>query len=46
MTVGIIMLYFFRTWSNEACVANVPFTKSGKTFICCPEFCFFVINFH
>ena len=36
-TVGIIMLCFFRTRLNEAYIANVPFAKSARTFICCPE---------
>ena len=31
------MLYFFRTQLNEAYIANVSFTKSAITFICCPE---------
>ena len=42
MTVGIfVILYFFRTWLNEAYIANVPFAKSARTFICCPELYFF-----
>ena len=36
-TLGIIMLCFFRTRLNEAYIANVPFAKSARTFICCPE---------
>ena len=42
MTVGKIMLYFFRTRLNEACIANAFFAKSARTFICCPELYFFL----
>ena len=38
VTVGIFMLYFFRTRLNEAEIANLPFAKDARTFICCPEF--------
>ena len=38
VTVGIFMLYFFRTRLNDAYIINVPFPKSARTFICCPEF--------
>ena len=34
VTVGIFMLYFFRIRLNEAYIANVPFAKSARTFIC------------
>ena len=40
VTVGIFMLYFFKTRSNEAYIANVPFKISARTFICFPEFSF------
>ena len=40
VTVGTFMLYFFRIRLNEAYIANVPFAKSARTFICCPEFIF------
>ena len=32
------MLYFLRTPLNEAYTANVPFAKSVRASICCPEF--------
>ena len=38
MTVGLFMLYFLRTPLNEAYTANVPFAKSVRASICCPEF--------
>ena len=38
VTVGIFMLYFFRTRLNEAEIANLPFAKDTRTFIGCPEF--------
>ena len=37
MAVGVFMLYFFRTWLNEAEIANVPSAKAARTFICFPE---------
>ena len=40
VTVGIVMLYFFRTRLNEAYIANVSFAKSARTFICCSELYF------
>ena len=42
--VGIFMLYFFRTWLNEAYIANVSFANPASTFICCPEIYFFCQN--
>ena len=44
VTVGIFVLYFFRTRLNEAYIANVSFAKSARTFVCCPEFYFFKKN--
>ena len=29
---------------NKICIANASFTKSASTFICCPEFYFFLKN--
>ena len=31
---------FYLTQLNEVYIANVLFTKSARTFICCPVFCF------
>ena len=44
VTVGIFVLYFFRTRLNEAYNANVSFAKSARTFVCCPEFYSFFKN--
>ena len=44
VTVGIFVLYFFRTRLNEACIANVSFSKYARTFVCCPEFYSFFKN--
>ena len=30
------MFYFFRTLLNETHITNIRFTKSARTFICCP----------
>ena len=34
------MFYIFRTRLKEAYIANVAFSKSARTCICCPEFFF------
>ena len=44
VTVGIFVIYFFRTRLNEAYIANVSFTKSARIFVCCPEFDSFLKN--
>ena len=40
MTVGIFMLYFFRTRLNETCIANVSLLNSAVTLICYHGFIF------
>ena len=40
VTVEIFMLYFFRTRSNKAYIANVSFAKSARTFTVVQSFVF------
>ena len=42
--VGIFILYFFRTWLNEAYIVNVSFANPARTFLCFPEFYFYYKN--
>ena len=38
------MLYSFRTRLSKAYIANVPFTKSARTFVCCTKFFIFSLK--
>ena len=44
MAAEIFMLCFCRTRLNDDYIADVPFTKSARAFVCCAKFYFFFKN--